>query len=406
MKTSTARTLQSSLRAVQMRAAPYPDLPVPTAFRAKAMSEIPRRPFLCGPAYQTGHVTLTIAAPGAGKTSLSIAEALHLASGQTLFEPLRSPFRVWLFNGEEPIDELERRIAGMVARYAIDAETMASNLFVNSGLDRQLAFGSRQTSEEENKAIFSALVESIVARDIEILILDPFVSTHAEQENDNSAIDYVSKLWAQVAKKAKCAVHLVHHTRKSGYEALTADSVRGASSLVATARYVRTLTPLSAGTFSELDGGGKAVKIEVAKSNNSASGAIQHFAIEPFELDNGSDGEPGDSIGVITPIDPAALRKPLVSPDDYPAIERVFTTPLRESDQTTAEWAGEALAQALGLNIAMKAPIKQRLKHLVDIGVLYRWREKGGNGNLVPWIGLKAHYEDAQATGRIAKRKR
>lgn len=93
-------------------------LPSPKSFAFVPVTDIPRRQFLCGPAYQRGNVTLTIAAPGAGKTSLGIAEAVFMASGRVLLDAVKGPLKVWLFNGEEPAVELARRIAGVVASLA------------------------------------------------------------------------------------------------------------------------------------------------------------------------------------------------------------------------------------------------------------------------------------------------
>lgn len=378
-------------------------IPQPKSFVFKPVSQIPRRSFLCGPAYQKGQVTLTIAAPGAGKTSLGIAEAVHLAAGEKLFDPCKSPFRVWLFNGEEPIVELERRIAGAVAKHMLPPEVVGSNLFFNSGLETRLMFGPRQSDEAANDDIANLLIAALRGNQIDILIIDPFVSTHAEQENDNVGIDYVSKLWSRIANEAGCAIHLVHHTRKSGFEALTAESVRGASSLVATARFVRTLTPLSATQSGELGCDNGAVKIEVVKSNNSRAGAIRQFAIESYDLGNSSDGERGDDIGVITVIDPDAPRVALVDPGNYPAIEAAFAKPLR-ADSQVAGWAGEALAGVLGLHAMKNAQLNSRLKYLIDVGILHRWIAKGSKGRPVPWIGLRADAERGRPSRPKARR--
>lgn len=45
--------------------------------------------------------------------------------------------------------------------------------------------------------------------------VDPFVSSHAVNENGNNAIDAVVKTWARIAKECNCAVDLVHHSRKA-----------------------------------------------------------------------------------------------------------------------------------------------------------------------------------------------
>lgn len=373
-------------------------LPTPKSFAFVPAKDIPRRQFLCGPAYQRGNVTLTIAAPGAGKTSLGIAEAVFMASGRGLLDAVEAPLKVWLFNGEEPIVELERRIAGVVAAHDLDRNRIAENLFCNSGLDQPLVLGRAQRGADSDRiaALFAA---SIKAVGIDVVIVDPFVSTHVEQENDNGAIDGVSKLWAQIAKWADCAIHLVHHTRKSGYDALTAESVRGASSLVATARFVRTLTPLSEAEALTHRGVSDepCVQAEVVKSNNSRFGEKRFFTIRAVDIGNGDGTGPGDIVGVIVPIAAVADRPPLVDPALHEAIAAAFTSPLRGSDQVPG-WAGEVLATVLGLKADTgKRALSLRLDHLVKIGVLHGWTTRTPNGKDVPWIGLKADAEAARA---------
>ena len=53
-------------------------------------------------------------------------------------------------------------------------------------------------------------------RKIDVIVIDPFVSSHEVPENDNTAQDMVVKEWGRVADRGNCAVHLVDHTRKMG----------------------------------------------------------------------------------------------------------------------------------------------------------------------------------------------
>jgi RecA-family ATPase len=199
------------------------------AYAGGVGASLPRRAFLCGPAFQSRHVTLTVAPAGVGKTSLTVAEAVHLAAGRELFAPIAAPTKVWLFNGEESRDELERRIAGTIEAHGLDRELVARNLYFNSGRSHPILLaeaGSRGMEIHTPRA--DHLIAVIKELGIKAMIVDPFVSTHAIQENNNAAIDKVSKLWARIADEADCAIHLVHHTRKTGREELTAESVRGA----------------------------------------------------------------------------------------------------------------------------------------------------------------------------------
>ena len=78
----------------------------------------------------------------------------------------------------------------------------------------------------------------------DVVIADPFISSHQVTENDNNAIDMVVKEWGRVAELGNCAVRLTHHARK-GEQEITAESGRGASALIAAARCVRVFNRMS-----------------------------------------------------------------------------------------------------------------------------------------------------------------
>ena len=89
-----------------------------------------------------------------------------------------------------------------------------------------------------------ALANEIEARGIDVLVIDPFVSSHQASENDNGAIDLVAKEWARLAGRCNCAIELVHYTRKTNGEDATTESGRGASALLAAARSGRVLNKM------------------------------------------------------------------------------------------------------------------------------------------------------------------
>ena len=91
----------------------------------------------------------------------------------------------------------------------------------------------------------NALADEINARAIDVLVVDPFVSSHQVGENDNGAIDAVAKEWARLADRCNCAIELVHHTRKTNSEEATTESGRGATALMGAARSGRVLNKMS-----------------------------------------------------------------------------------------------------------------------------------------------------------------
>jgi RecA-family ATPase len=93
--------------------------------------------------------------------------------------------------------------------------------------------------------VYDAIVSTIKMNKIDVMVVDPFVSCHSVNENDNNAIDAVVKKWGKVAHATNCAIHLIHHSRKPGGEAVTAEHSRGASALNDGVRASRTLNMMT-----------------------------------------------------------------------------------------------------------------------------------------------------------------
>jgi RecA-family ATPase len=90
----------------------------PTVFEWEDPTKLPVRDWIYGRHLIRRHVSATIASGAVGKTSLTIVEALALATGRALLgqdEPKRS--RVWLFNLEDDVIELRRRVSAAMIHY-------------------------------------------------------------------------------------------------------------------------------------------------------------------------------------------------------------------------------------------------------------------------------------------------
>lgn len=380
---STANPIGIAPPIVLKAKAPLELLPLP--YGGMLGATLPRREFLCGPAFQRKHMTLTVAPAGVGKTSLTIAEAVHMAAGRELFAPIAGPTRVWLFNGEETRDELERRVVGTIEAHGLDKGLVAANLFFNSGRAEPIILaetGSSGMHVYTDRA--DHLVSLIRDHGIEALIVDPFVSTHAVQENNNAAIDKVGKLWATIAEKANCAVHLVHHARKMGGKEITAESVRGASSLVAAARYVRALSkvPLTEAKKLGWQGPGELVRLDAAKENNSSTSTKQYFALISHDLGNGDGTVASDKVGVVIAFTPMAGKTVEITAALKSALAAALQAHdhLRE-DHRAKHWAGKVLGPVLGIDPARDAKgLQDMLKQLVEERLLARTVWTGPNG--------------------------
>src|SRR5260370_35893625 len=96
--------------------------------------KVARRQVVLGRRFIAGAVTVGVGAPGAGKSNLAIVSALAIATGQPLTgEAVYRSGRVWIHNNEESIEELYRRIGGMLQCHEIDFPIVRWNIFRTSG---------------------------------------------------------------------------------------------------------------------------------------------------------------------------------------------------------------------------------------------------------------------------------
>lgn len=229
--------------------APEPQSPITaTAFKWIDPKTLPRREFAYGSHFIRKYVSVTVSPGGLGKTSASIAEAMAMVSGRALLgtkPPKR--LRTWIFNAEDPRDEMERRIMAACIHYKLKPADLEGHLFLDSGREQELvvAIEDKKAGVRIQQPIVEAVVEQIERNGIDVMIVDPFVSTHGVNENDNGAIDKVAKLWAQIADYTNCSIDIVHHLRKVADREATVEDARGAVSLIGAARSVRVLNRMS-----------------------------------------------------------------------------------------------------------------------------------------------------------------
>jgi hypothetical protein len=280
-----------------------------TPYKWKDPKTLPRREFAFGTHYIRKYVSVTVSPGGLGKTSNSIVEALSMASGRML-AGVKPPNRlkVWLFNAEDPRDEMERRIQAACLHYKLQPEDIEGHLFLDTGREQELIImqEDKKTGTKINEPVVESMVAQIEANQIDVMIVDPFVSTHRVNENDNGAIDRVAKLWAQIADYTNCAVDVVHHLRKLADREATVEDARGAVSLIGAARSVRVLNRMSEEQATEA-GIGKDERfsyfwIHHGKANLTRMDNTQHWRkLESVPLGNGSGlTKPQDHAGVVT----------------------------------------------------------------------------------------------------------
>jgi hypothetical protein len=357
-----------------------PEIDVPPSSRGQIKAtpfkwinplDIPPRSWLYGRHLIRGRVSLDVAAGGVGKTSLKIGEAVAMAAGRDLYNKAlpEGPLRVWLYNLEDDMDELQRRVAATCEYFGIHPDQLGGRLFINSGLDQAFTIA---TATREGVTIHTPVVEDVLAQiaehRIDVAIFDPFVSSHSVSENDNMAIDAVVKRgFVRIAYEGNCAVNLVHHIRKGNGEEADIDSARGAASLVGAARSAVVYNRMSEAEAVKagIDPEKRSFyfKVQNGKSNLAPGGERADW----YRMNN-QDLENGDKVGVaaqwVWPAPPD-----LVSPDRKYEVLKDISNSEWVSAAQSKDWVGRSIAHSLDLNlddpddiVTVKSIIKAWLK--------------------------------------------
>lgn len=344
-----------------------------TPFVWRAEAEIPQRQWLYGRHLLRKFLSVDVAAGGVGKSSLKIGEALSMAANRPLYgkEIHGGPLRVWLYNLEDPNEETERRIHATAKRFHIAPEDIGDRLFVDSGREQSLVIASdTPTGAKIMRPVVESLIAEMHARQIDVLIVDPFVSSHMVSENDNMAIDLVAKEWGRIADACNCSINLVHHIRKQNGTEATADSARGASSLIGAARSVQVYNRM---TKEEADKAGippEQVKyhfrVDNDKSNLAPAERADWYRMNNVDLDN------GDQVGVACSWQMPDTFEGISVRDTMEMQKLVGAGRWRENVQAN-DWVGIPISQACRLDPDEKkdqAKIKAMLKRWLREGVL------------------------------------
>ena len=279
-------------------------------------------------------------------------------------EWVQGPLRSWIYNLEDPLDELQRRVTAAMINHKIRPEALGGRLFIDSGRDRPLCSAMQiRAGTVINVPELDAMCAVILERQIDVLIVDPFVSSHQVNENDNGAIDLVAKqYWAVLAQRCNCAVELVHRTRKLGGEEGTSESARGASVLFGAARNGRVLNKMPAEDRERAGIGAADTSVYFAlvrdKANMAPSGKREWRRVVSVDLGN------GDNVGVVEKWDWPDDFANLSGADLFKVRQAIDTAPepLRFSDQSSL-WVGEVIAATLGLSAQSD---KKRIKRMIE----------------------------------------
>lgn len=342
---------------------------------------IPPRPWIYGRHYMRGMVSATAGIGGAGKSTVLITEAISIAIGRDLFnrgaELSLGPLVTWVHNGEDPIEELQRRVMAICKRYGVTREDLGDRLRVTSGRDTPVMIA--QESADGGRILVPTaegrlLAQQILEHKVAVFTADPFVSVHRVSENDNTLIDGVMTIGRDLAHETACAFEFAHHFRKTSGQEVSVEDIRGASSIIGacrSARIVSQMTPQEAETYGinpdERRGyiwmlNGKANMLPPTHSR-------RWFHFESVDLGNACPPYESDKVGVAVPWE---------APDGGPSLTTAELRQLRKAicevqqplnslryDVRASGWAGKVIAAVLERDIEDKQA-KRAVQSLID----------------------------------------
>jgi hypothetical protein len=334
----------------------------PTPFTPSDPVKFPRRQFLYGRQYARKYVGTTIAASDVGKTSLVLTEFVAMASGMPLLGVyFKGPLKVWYWNGEDPREEVERRVLAICKHYRVEPEPILGRLFLDSGREMKLVVAEAvRGGLTITVPVKNALIKALIDNKIDVLGIDPFVKTHRVSENDNALMDAVVTTFAEIAEDANCAVELVQHTRKMGGNEVTIDDGRGAGSIVAATRVGRVLNRMAKTDGDQIDIPENQrrfyVRVDMARSSMARPEGAKWVKLVNVGLGNfGPEPEDDeDHVQVATPWkwpDPFAG----VSIEALREVQRRTSEKPRRKDMRSPEWIGYLIIEVLKLSRDRKA---------------------------------------------------
>lgn len=250
-----------------------------------------RRPWVVPGYAMRGAVTIVAGMGSAGKSSLMVGWAVAAALGEALgrFAP-PGPMKVLTYNVEDDADEQRRRLSAALRPFGRFPRDLVGKVIrcgpsgVGTLIDRD-AMGQITLT-----AAWEGLRALLTQHRPDIVILDPLVELHTAEENDNTALRLVIAYLREMAQEFRCALILVHHTRK-GATAGDMDSIRGAGSLVGAARAAFTVTPMSEEEAEALGFSGVQrrgfVRVDSVKGNYAPAQEADWHQLQEYELDNG-----------------------------------------------------------------------------------------------------------------------
>jgi hypothetical protein len=248
-----------ALAAFEPKPAPAPILPrgIESFTGLPDVGAIPIRRHLIEPRVSPGTLAVCIGEPGVSKSTFIMRDALAIASGDERVlrgegnisgERLHRSGSVIIYNAEDSLDEMKRRLVALMKLHGI--EKLKHKIHLWSGLDNgTLVVMARDGANGPLKRALGAdsLAAFVRHTGAVYVALDPMISlTVGSHESDNDDMNALTQMLAIEAAALDVAIVLVHHTAKhSRNNAGDMGAGRGAFATAGKARSMWTLCPVS-----------------------------------------------------------------------------------------------------------------------------------------------------------------
>ena len=294
---------------------------------------------------------------------------------------------------------MDRSLTACGIHHGINEQHCEGRLYVDSGLEQRLCTAIEGPEGFKIiEPVYENLRAEIIERDIDVLTIDPFVSSHDVDENSNSLIDSIGKRWKRLASETGCAIVLVHHTRKMSGREVRAEDSRGAVALIAVARSTLVINPMSeseAEKFGITDARERRsiVRIDDDKPNRAPPESAWWMQKVSVPLGNSDDYYRSDDVGAAVHWTPPDPFEDLSTRDLYNvqmAIDKADDESCRASIQSPG-WVGHLVAGVLHIDTseaAGKARANALLKSWIASKSLQidRRPDPKGKGRTTPYV--------------------
>jgi AAA domain len=317
-------------------------------------AEIPPREALYGKHFMRCSIGATIGAGGRAKTTQGTYESISMAVGfdLTTRELLpKGPLRVWFINAEEDKNELDRRFAATCLRHNVSLEDLGGRLFVESVSENPMRLATLVGGTPTlNQAALGLMRDFITRNQIDVFMIDPFISFHTVNESTNADMDLLIKGGLGViAKATNSHGEIFHHPGKPkpGQETTVEDG-RGASAIIYAVRSARVFNFTTPAEATKLgipeDQRRLHIRISNGKANMAPIGKAHWIKIGVENLPNGDEVA---CASLWTPPDPFDG----VTSADVELARELARTGAHRADSRSSDWFGYPLASHLKIDV-------------------------------------------------------